>query len=310
MTALAAPANVERPVTTTPSLGATARGWLNSLWQTDAPLTFTGVFFAAVLLPSLAGLWLDDRIITGAPAWLKPSKFAASIAVYALTLAWVFAYLPNWTRMRRAVSRTTTVVMFIEMAIIAMQAWRGTTSHFNVSTPLDGVLFGIMGAAIVTQTVSSIAVAYALWRERFSDAALGWALRIGMTLTILGAFTGGLMTRPTSQQLEQAQATGVMSTAGAHTVGAADGGRGLPGTGWSTEHGDLRVPHFIGLHAVQALPLFAFAIRRRPRSQDDRADVRSAATTAHVRWTLVASIAYAAIFALALVRALMGLPLL
>ena len=67
--------------------------------------------------------------------------------------------------------------------------------------------------------------------------------------------TGGLMTRPTAAQLEAARAGERMTIAGAHTVGAPDGGPGLAGTGWSTEHGDLRVPHFVGLHALQVLPL-------------------------------------------------------
>ena len=108
-----------------------------------------------------------------------------------------------------------------------------------------------MGLAIVVQTLTSIAVAVALWRQRFEDAALGWALRWGMVITILGASTGGLMTRPTSAQLDEVRATGRMPIAGAHTVGAPDGGRGLPGTGWSLDHGDLRIPHFIGLHAIR-----------------------------------------------------------
>ena len=117
-----------------------------------------------------------------------------------------------------------------------------------------------MGAAIVLQTAASLAVAVALWRERFADPALGWALRLGMALTIVGASTGGLMVRPTEAQLADARAGRGMPIAGAHTVGAPDGGAGLPGTGWSVEHGDLRVPHFIGLHAVQALGLFALVV--------------------------------------------------
>jgi hypothetical protein len=214
-----------------------------------------------VLAAAAAGLWLDPRTITGAPAWLKPAKFAASIAIYTWSLAWVFTHIPAWVRTRRIVGGVTFVTMVVEIAIISVQAWRGAASHFNVSTPLDGVLFTIMGLAIVAQTLSSVAVAVALWRERFADAALGWALRLGLTLTIVGAASGGLMTRPTDAQLAGARTSRIV-TVGAHTVGAPDGGPGMPGTGWSTEHGDLRVPHFIGLHALQAFALLLVAIPR------------------------------------------------
>ena len=92
------------------------------------------------------------------------------------------------------------------------------------STTLDMVLFFVMGVAILLQTLVSVAVAVALWRQRFTDQALGWALRLGMTLTIIGALTGALMTRPTAAQLADARAGERMTTAGAHTVGGVDGG--------------------------------------------------------------------------------------
>ena len=236
------------------------------LWRTDPLLVGTGVFLAALAVPFGLGLLLDPRIITGAPAWLKPLKFAVSTAIYAFTLAWVFTYLPDWPRTRRIVGAGTAAAFLLEVAMIGGQAWRGTTSHFNVATPFDAAVFGVMGLVIVLQTLLAVALAVALWRQPFADPALGWALRLGVIVTVLGAFTGGLMTRPTAAQIADARATHQMPLSGAHTVGAPDGGPGLPLTGWSTRHGDVRVPHFIGLHAWQALPLFV-AARAAPRQR-------------------------------------------
>jgi hypothetical protein len=267
------------------------------LWATDRPLTGSGLFLLALLLPIAFGLLLDPREIVGAPAWLKPAKFALSLGIYCLTLAWVFTYLPDWPRTRRFVGRMTAAVMLIEAAIIALQAARGTTSHFNVGTPVDAILFSIMGLAIFTQTAASVAVAVALWRQRFADRAFGWALRLGMTMTIVGALTGGLMTRPTEAQLAEASASGRIVIAGAHTVGAPDGGPGLPVAGWSTQHGDLRVAHFVGLHALQVLPILTLVA------------FRGRGERARLRLTLAAGTLYVLVFATLLVQALRGVPL-
>jgi hypothetical protein len=271
---------------------------LHRLWRTSPELIATAALMLVVLAGALVGLAVDPTVITGAPAWLKPAKFAASITIYTVTLAWIFTVIPEWTRTRRVVGWVTAIAMVIEIVIISTQAWRGTTSHFNVGTEVDGVLFTIMGAAIVLQTLSSIAVAVALWRQRFADMSRGWALRLGMVITIVGAFTGGLMTRPTMAQLEAARAGERMTIAGAHTVGGPDGGPGLVGTGWSTEHGDLRVAHFVGLHAIQTLSLVALLVARR---RLDR--------TARVRLVLIAAASYAALYVILLIQAFRGVPL-
>jgi hypothetical protein len=265
------------------------------LWRADAPLTAAGALMLAALAGSLAGLWLDPRTITGAPAWLKPAKFALSTAIYMLTLAWVFSYLPAWPRTRRIVGWTTAATLVLEVAIIAVQAWRGTTSHFNVGSPIDLALWTVMGLAIVLQTLASIGVAVALWHQPFGDRALGWAMRFGLSITIVGAASGGLMTGPTKAQLAAARTTGHVTVIGAHTVGAPDGGPGLPVTGWSRERGDLRVPHFLGLHALQALPLFALAFLR-----------RGWADTIRIRVMCAVAGSYVLLFALLLSQALRG----
>jgi hypothetical protein len=272
---------------------------LRRLWAASAPLTATGLLMLVVLAGALAGLLLDPRTITGVPAWLKPAKFAVSIAIYTLTLAWIFTLLDEWRRTRWIVGVVTAVTLVLEIIIIVLQAWRGTTSHFNVGTPLDLALWATMGSAIVVQTLASVAVAFALWRRRFSDPALGWALRLGIVMTIVGASIGGLMTRPTSAQIEDARLTTRMAVAGAHTVGAPDGGPGLPGTGWSLEHGDVRVAHFVGLHALQVMPLIFLGLSR--SNLPGRARVRLIAT---------AAASYSALFAILLWQALRGQALL
>ena len=200
----------------------------------------------AALVFSVAGIFLDDRIITGVPAWLKPSKFAISTAIYSATLAWLFRYLTVWPRFVRAMGWVTSVVLILEVAIIDVQAARGTTSHFNVATPLDAALFSIMGLMILLLWLASIGILAALFRQQFPDSAWGWSLRLGMLITVLGSGLGGTM-------------IGV----GAHTVGAPDGGPGLPALGWSTQHGDMRIAHFFGLHGVQMVPLLSLLFARR-----------------------------------------------
>lgn len=301
----------------------TLLSFVRRTWKLDAALTATGLAMLTLLPFTLAGLALDPRTIAGAPAWLKPAKFAASTGIYSLTLPWVLAVLVDWPRLRRLASRLTAGVMVLEVAIICVQAWRGTTSHFNVSTPLDAALFDVMGAAIGAQTAAATVVTVALFRQQFDDSVLATAMRAGMLISVLGGAVGGLMTSPTKTQLAQAAETGHVERLGGHTVGAPDGGPGLPGVGWSRTHGDLRVPHFIGLHAVQVLPLLAVWLR--PRRSPRRTAVTRTATAAVGReaeglspadahrdrgWMRVAAAVYVGVFAATLVQALLGQPLL
>lgn len=222
-------------------------------WRTEPALLAGGLAMPPVLLVCLVGLALDPTVITGAPAWLKPAKFAVSITLYNLTLLWVLAQLRGHRRTVRAVGSVVSISLVLEMALIVMQVVRGTTSHFNVGTAFDTAVYAAMAIAIVAVFLATMVVAVLVLRQRGDDLPLAAALRLGLAGALLGMIAGVAMTTANGS---------AASPAGAHTVGAADGGSGLPLVGWSTVAGDYRVSHFLGLHALQALPLLVWALRR------------------------------------------------
>lgn len=228
--------------------------------RANTPLMLLFWFNVALIGAASVGMLVDHRMITGAPAWLKPLKFAISVAIYSATLAWMMSFLPKGARIVRVLSWVIAVTVGLEMMIIPIQALRGTTSHFNQATLLDGILYGVMGISITVLWIAQIVVSVQLLRTRIADRPLALGIRLGAALTAVGMAVGFLMTAPTSTQLAMAAALHAMPVVGAHTVGALDGGAGLPFLGWSTLAGDLRVAHFVGLHALQLLPLAALLL--------------------------------------------------
>jgi hypothetical protein len=209
---------------------------------------------AALTLVGAVGLVADDRVLTGLPIWAKPTKFALSTLIYAVTWAWLVALVrehrPEAARWTNRAGTVAALLLGVELVIIVSQVLRGTTSHFNRTTPLNSTLFTIMGISIVAVWLASLYAAAQLFRVRGLDPARGRAIRAGAVLAVVGMGLGVLMTLPGITG-----PTGAAGITGAHTVGAADGGPGLPLLGWSTVAGDLRIPHFLGMHALQGLPL-------------------------------------------------------
>lgn len=233
---------------------------LRRAWAFSPPLTFAGVAMLLTLSVSLAGVLLDPRVITGAPAWLKPAKFAISIAIYCFTLLWLLTFVRGRPRLVRLVAWSTAIALGLEEVLIAGAVVFGTTSHFNVATPVSvAVWLSMFWFVLVTWTANLLA-AVLLLIQRLPNAAFAWSLRLGLLISFVGMGVAFFMTGPTPDQLATAQSGNGMPIAGAHSVGVEDGGPGLPVTGWSTEGGDLRVPHFFGLHGLQVLPLFGLLL--------------------------------------------------
>lgn len=284
------------PITPTPPVSVlgtalrTARGW-------HRPLVLFAAAMAVTAAVALVGLVVDDRTLVGAPIWAKPFKFAVSLALYAVTWAWLLSLQTRARRFASALATISVAAGTVEMMAIVGQTVRGQRSHFNVATPLDMTLWFVMGTTITILWVANLLGTVLLMREDVPDPAMRWAIRAGLVLSLAGMAVAFLMTSPTADQLAHGRPT----TVGAHSVGVADGGPGMPLTGWSTTGGDLRIPHFVGLHAVQLLPLFAVLLTvlagRFAALRDQRARVR-------LMWT--AGVGYAGLLGLLTWQALRG----
>jgi len=243
--------------------------FVKRLWRTHAPLTLMSLVTAGLTLFFMVGIFADSTVITGVPAWLKPTKFAVSITLYSLTLVWMLGFIeirrPRSRWLIAAIGWIVTAVFTVEMAGIVLQVLRGTTSHFNVATPFDALLYSSMGVAILILWLTNLGVAVLLLRQRFERPAFAWALRLGLIIALVGMADAFLMPSPPGQQMAGWEAGGAVTAAGAHSVGVPDGGAGLPVVNWSTTGGDLRVGHFVGMHALQVLPFVGWFVTRRRR---------------------------------------------
>lgn len=194
------------------------REFFVELYGRNRVLASLGWLHLAAFAPLLLVAPFDARTILGLNPWVKPLKFLVSIAAYAWTLAWLTRYVSGYTRSVRIISWATAVVFVGEMACVITQAARGTTSHFNVRSEFHGAVFSLMGMLIAVNTVLVLVTLLLFLKptERPAPAYL-WGIRLGLLLFFAGSLEGAAM---------------VMN--GAHTVGAPDGGDGLPFVNWST----------------------------------------------------------------------------
>ena len=277
------PTALRIPLTQLSQGARTVFGWHRPL------VGFAGLMAAWGGAAGVAAL-LDRRRLDGAPVWVKPIKFTISLGTYTITLAWMLSLLttPSLRRVGWWAGTVGTAACAVEIAVITLQAARGRKSHFNVATPLDSRLYLLTGLMLpgIYGVILVIGALLTVLSQPVGDRSLVWALRSGLTIGVAGLTIGFAMGRPTPTQRAQPHPT----TIGSHSVGGDDPSGGLPFLGWNTQHGDLRVAHFIGMHALQGLPLLALTLRGLaghtvPESTRVQVVLTSAATWAAVTGT-------------------------
>ncbi len=187
---------------------------------------FTGTVFLALFGIFAIVAFFDPTQILGINRWIKPMKFFISIVIFLWTTSVYLHFLKGTDKSARIISLGMVSIFLVETLIVMFQAARGTTSHFNISTPLNGALFAIMGIAISLNTILAAYVLVLYFKIEIDlPRPIIWGMRMGLVLFLLSRIKGGYM----SAQFR-------------HTGGARDGGPGLPLMNWLTSALSACVP--------------------------------------------------------------------
>lgn len=225
---------------------ATAREFFRELDASDPLLSRLGWALLAVVPVFAAMAFLASGSLTGVNPWIKPIKFSISFSTFAFTISLFLTALriPGWQL--KLARRVIAGSVALEIASLGAQAWR--TAHAVAGqTWIDGSLAQMTNSMVMVNTaiVIGILALYCANRVKVQmvDVPMMAAIRYSIGIFLAGNAIGGYML-----------------ARGSHTVGTVDGGPGLPFVNWSTIAGDLRIAHFIAIHAIQIVPLFAYVL--------------------------------------------------
>ncbi|MBM1107162.1 hypothetical protein JQC67_13495 [Aurantibacter crassamenti] len=245
-------------------------------------LTLLGSFFLSLSIVLIILIPNNTTEVLGINSLIKPLKFSLSLWIYSWTMAYLIYYFKDELVKKRLIFLIVFVMLF-EQAVITVQAFRGTLSHFNAETVIEGVLFSLMGIFITLVTCYTLYAALKFRNQKDTlDSAKKAAIFYGLLIFVIASFMGG-----------------VMGALFSHNVGGDMGGEGLPLVNWSTKIGDIRVAHFIGMHALQIVPLAGFYISKKI------VDKRKA-----LAYVNRFSLAYLIFVLVVFIQALLGLPFL
>jgi hypothetical protein len=227
-----------------PSAQSGARSPISYGRKMERVLTVLIWLYVPITIALIAAWALDDTSLLGENVWIKPLKFAISIGLSGAAFVWILRRVPS-NRTMRIATFASAAALLMEQILITTQAARGVRSHFNMTAGIDSTIYGAMGNIVGIVWVATLVLAINLSRRTINDPLLKIVTTAGTWLVLLGASVGFIMV-----------------AASKHSIGAEDGGPILPLVGWNRNAGDLRPAHFVGLHGLQVLIVFAWAARQ------------------------------------------------
>ncbi len=218
--------------------------FLVQLKDRNEVLYYFGIINLVVAFGLLVLTFFVDTQFMGTHAFYKPMKFAIATWIYSWTMAWLCFYLGSEFHIK-AFSWGIVILLGFEVAYIAIQAWRGQASHYNLTSPFYGLMYTLMALAATFVTIWTAYVGILFFTQKFPDLPTPylWGIRFGIIMFVIFSFQGFVMGARLS-----------------HTVGGLDGSEGYFFLNWSKKLGDLRISHFLGMHALQVIPISAYYI--------------------------------------------------
>jgi hypothetical protein len=182
---------------------------------------------------------------SGSISFRKPIVFGLAFGLNAWSFAWIMSYLPKLRKTSWTILIVYLLASIVEFIPISIQAWRGLPFHFNTLDPLSAIFWAIMGNAIVGIIVAVIAMTrWALfWLKAPSNYRI--AIIIGLSIVLIGQGLGGwIISNATAVGGGNPEAILIME--GEFEAASIYG-----------EAGNMKLPHFLALHAIQFLSILA-----------------------------------------------------
>lgn len=225
---------------------------IHALWR-DADTAQRSLMRAGVILLASGllhvGVYLADGGAWGGPvSWRKPILFGLSTGITLVSMGWVLGHLKR-AAYDGLLGRVIGVSALIEVGLITLQAWRGTPSHFNTTTPTNAV---IEYAITFFTTILALGILvivgrvfYQLSPKPSRDGRL--AIQAGGLFLVFSILFGFWMVYYGHVQAANGQNPAIYG-----------------------EGGVLKFVHGIAIHAIQFFPLLGWFLSRRGYSMNAR----------------------------------------
>jgi hypothetical protein len=212
------------------------------LYKRNSLLFWMGWIHFVMFFFCIGLLSFNHNLIGGESAWAKPARYYISSGISIWTFGWFIYHINSKTQIK-VLSWLIATTLFLETTVIFIQSYRGVPSHFNITDPFNAMMNSLLLSVmlIFLFAVSYLTLIFFKQKKMPISQHYTWGLRMGLLNFVIFSVVGIIMYARMS-----------------HSIGGNGNDRGIMLFNWSLKHGDLRIAHFMGVHALQIIPLLSY----------------------------------------------------